>query len=196
MKRSLMGRKADSANNFVAEPPILYRVCNRSFPVRFRKRRAFLERMATLYVSRYRRRKPISKAPVIMAMSQNVQRHPLACDMNPPMMGPSIGAIKGVIPITAIARPRFSFGNKSPTMHEFNVVDATVNPRRKRNAISIFMLWLRAATAANMINRILAVWYTKSLPSISDNGPMMIGPTTSPSSQIETKIVESNWLDV
>ncbi len=113
--------------------------------------------MATLYDSRYAARKQISNAPVTIAVNQNVQRHPLASERKPPTVGPRTGAMNGVIPMTVSARPRCSGLNISPTMDELSVVEATVNPRRKRKAISMSILRLSAAATEKRTNRMLAM---------------------------------------
>jgi hypothetical protein len=82
----------------------------------------------------------------------------------------------------------------SPTIHGLITVEATERPRKNRIAMSMPMLLLLAATILKIMKRIFDAWYTPRRPYVSDKGATRSGPTTSPSSHIETKRVDSSLL--
>jgi hypothetical protein len=82
----------------------------------------------------------------------------MACEITPPIEGPSTGAIKGIMPIMLKALPRCCSRNISPTIHGLITVEATERPRKNRILISMPKLLLLAATIFKTIKRIFAVW--------------------------------------
>lgn len=88
---SLVGRTNDRFQSSLGGMPRSSLEINLSFPVSFRSRCVFRSRSTGAYVSRETRRQRIVAAPIAIARTQKIQRHPLASLRKPPATGPMTG---------------------------------------------------------------------------------------------------------
>lgn len=80
------------------------------------------------------------------------------------MTGPAMIPSRGQRLISDIAPPRCSGENMSPIVPSFSVVDATIKPLKRQNAMSMWMLVLVAPPMEKMMKRILAILYITHFP--------------------------------
>jgi hypothetical protein len=121
-----------------------------------------------------------------MKMQQMPWTHlqPTVMVTKPPIIGPSIGPIKGAVAKMDEAKPRRESGKRSAiTPPAFVRGDAPKVPDRKRKTSRDAMLLQPAVAPTKAVIKKCATINTISLPYNSDSGAHRAGPTANPSTK-------------